>query len=73
MIRKGITMNAKNDNRTTNLPRGTRVLNINDGEAGTILAPRMGRNRRIRGYDVRTADGIEGWSLSEFIVMTDSE
>ena len=66
-------MNAKNDNQTTNLPRGTRVLNINDGEAGTILAPRMGRNRLIRGYDVRTADGIEGWSLREFIVLTDNE
>jgi len=67
-------MNAKNDNQTaTNLPRGTRVLNTNDGEPGTILAPRMGRNRRIRGYDVRTADGIEAWSLREFIVLTDSE
>ena len=73
MIQKGITMNAKNDSQAPNLPRGTRVLNINDGEAGTILAPRMGRNGRIRGYDVQTADGLEGWCLREFIVLTDSE
>jgi len=73
MNMKENTMDAKNENQTTNLPRGTRVLNINDGEAGTILAPRMGRNGRIRGYDVHTADGVEGWSLSEFIVLTNNE
>ncbi len=68
-------MNAKNDNRTTNLPRGTRGLNTRDGESGTILAPRLGRNGRIRGYDVRTDDDIEAWSLREFIVLdqTDGE
>jgi hypothetical protein len=67
-----------NDNRndktgTEALPRGAKVLNTTDGETGTILRPRMGRNRRIRGYDVQTADGVEAWATGEITRLYEAD
>jgi hypothetical protein len=58
---------------TTYLRRGTKLLNTGDGEVGTVLRARLGRSGTLRGYDVRTADGIEAWGNGEFIRLYEVE
>lgn len=55
------------------LPGETRVLNINDGEPGTILNgftydPSEGGWTE---YEVVTQDGIERWQRSDFILFSE--
>ena len=57
------------------LPSETRVLNINDGEPGTILNgftydPSEGEWTE---YEVVTQDGIERWQRSDFILFSELE
>jgi len=61
-------MNAKNQPA---VPAETRVLNTNDGEVGMILNgftfdPGTGQWTE---YEVVTAQGIERWQRSDFIVL----
>ena len=56
------------------LANGTRVLNTNDGEPGTIMNgfafdPATGWCE----YEVETQYGIERWMRSDFIVMSETE
>jgi hypothetical protein len=57
------------------LPGETRVLNINDGEPGTILNgftydPSEGGWTE---YEVVTQDGIERWQRSDFVLFSELE
>ena len=57
------------------LPSETRVLNINDGEPGTILNgftydPREGGWTE---YEVVTQYGIERWQRNDFILFSELE
>ena len=57
------------------LPSETRVLNINDGEPGTILNgftydPSEGGWTE---YEVVTQDGIERWQRSDFVLFSELE
>ena len=57
------------------LPGETRVLNINDGEPGTILNgftydPSEGEWTE---YEVVTQDGIERWQRSDFVLFSELE
>ncbi len=56
------------------LPNGTRVLNTDDGEPGTIM---NGYARNTAGawvrYEVETAYGIEIWSRERMALMSDLE
>ncbi len=61
-------MNATNDH----LPTGTRVLNMNDAEPGTILNgfafdPATGWTE----YEVETKYGTERWLRSDFVLMSE--
>ena len=54
------------------LPNGTRVLNTNDGEPGTIMNgfsfdPAAGWYE----YEVETNYGIERWLRSDFVLMSE--
>jgi len=64
------TANQKHES----LPSGTRVLNVQDGEPGTILNgfsfdPAKGWFE----YEVETQYGIERWLRSDFILFSDFE
>lgn len=57
------------------LPAGTKVLNTDDGEPGTILngftwIPQTGEWTE---YEVETAYGIERWERRKFIVTSEIE
>jgi hypothetical protein len=57
------------------LPGETRVLNVHDGEAGTILNgftfdPNTGEWTE---YEVVTQYGIERWQRSDFILFSEIE
>ena len=57
------------------IPCGTRVLNTNDGEPGTIMNgftfdPAAGGWTE---YEVETAYGIERWQRSDFVLMSEIE
>jgi hypothetical protein len=65
-------MNATHANQS--LPAGTRVMNTNDAEPGTILNgyafdPALGWYE----YEVETAYGTEIWRRGDFAVMADLE
>ncbi len=56
------------------LPGGTRVLNTNDGEPGSILGgfaydPASGWTE----YEVATRYGIERWLRRDFVLMSELE
>ena len=56
------------------LPNGTRVLNTNDGEPGTILNgfsfdPATGWYE----YEVVTHYGVERWLRTDFVLMSELE
>lgn len=59
-------------NRNERLPSGTRVLNTNDGEPGTIMngssfEPAAGWTE----YEVETKFGIEVWPREDFILFSE--
>ena len=57
------------------LPGETRVLNINDGEPGTILNG-FTYDSSTGGwteYEVVTQDGIERWQRSDFVLFSELE
>lgn len=56
------------------LPGGTRVLNIQDGEPGTILNAFAGdpAGGWVE-YEVETQYGIERWKRSDFILFSEFE
>ena len=54
------------------IPTGTSVLNINDGELGSIMngfsfGPGIGWYE----YEVEIKDGIERWLRSDFVLMSE--
>jgi len=56
------------------LPNGTRVLNTNDGEPGSIMNgfafdPATGWTE----YEVETKYGIEVWARTDFILFSEME
>jgi hypothetical protein len=61
------------DHANKHLPAGTKVLNTEDGEPGTILNeftwnPQTGEWTE---YEVETAYGIERWQRSQFVLMSE--
>jgi hypothetical protein len=57
------------------IPNGTKILNTNDGEPGTILNGFA--FDRATGewteYEVETAYGIDRWQRSDFVLMAEIE
>ena len=70
-------MPAKNAKNTTPkqpdnaLPPGTRVLNTNDGEPGTILGGYAWSASAWTEYEVETDHAIEIWKREDFALFTD--
>ena len=53
------------------LPAGTRVLNANDGEPGTILGGYAWNASEWTEYEVETAYAIEIWKREDFALFAD--
>lgn len=53
------------------LPSGTRVLNTNDGEPGTILGGYAWNAAEWIEYEVETAHAIEIWKREDFALFAD--
>ena len=66
----GQTMTAMQES----IPNGTRVLNTNDGEPGTIMNGfAWDKTGEWTEYEVETAYGIERWQRSDFVLMSEIE
>lgn len=61
--------NATNETNSHDLPGGTQILNISDGEPGTILNSYAGSPGAWTEYEVVTRYGIEIWKTSDFILL----
>jgi len=55
------------------LPNGTRVLNTNDGEPGTIMNGYAFDGARWTEYEVETRYGVERWQRRDFLLMSEIE
>jgi len=56
------------------LPAETRVLNVQDGEPGTILNGfTYDPDRGWVEYEVVTRDGVERWQRNDFILFSELE
>ena len=60
---------------TASLPNGTKVLNTDDGEVGSVLNgfaydPATGEWTE---YEVATKYGIEQWERSKFLLLSELE
>jgi hypothetical protein len=53
------------------VPAGTRVLNTNDGEPGTILNGFSFDPVTGQCFEVQTHYGIERWNRSDFVLMSE--
>ena len=67
--------NAKETKMNASIMNGTKVLNTNDAEQGTIhsavaYAPATGEWTE---YEVVTTYGIERWQRSDFVLMSEIE
>ena len=51
------------------IPGGTRVINTNDGEGGTVL---NAYDTAGAEYEVETAYGIERWRRDEFVTFAEA-
>jgi hypothetical protein len=56
---------------TSALPAGTRVLNTNDGEPGTILGGYAWDAAEWTEYEVETATAVEIWKRADFVLMSE--
>jgi hypothetical protein len=63
------------DATNKHLPAGTKVLNTDDGEPGTILNGFTFNQAtgEWTEYEVETAYGIERWERRKFVLMTEIE
>ena len=67
-------MKTSTINTTDTIAKGATLLNIRDGETGTVIVARHGRGGRLLGYDVRLADGdLELWYTGEFIRLYEAQ
>ena len=57
------------------IPNGTKVLNTNDGEPGTIMNGfTFDRSTgEWTEYEVETAYGVERWQRTDFVLMAEIE
>jgi hypothetical protein len=55
------------------VPNGTRVLNTNDGEPGTIMNGFSFDADGWYEYEVETQYGIERWLRGDFLLMSELE
>lgn len=55
------------------VPGGTRVLNTEDGEPGTVMNGYAKEGNNWTEYEVETRDGIEIWRRDQFVLMAEIE